>query len=135
MTEPITTKYEIKNFEYWHYPTIKNWANKRRFNLPPIEQLPPTGLIGFIDAAPIAACFLSKTDSYSAILVGLITDPDFLDGKERKMLGDILMKRLVNAAKEAGLSIFCWTFIDKMKSRLTDIGFKKTEENATFYGI
>ncbi|SRR6266403_19809 len=135
MTELITTKYEIKDFKDKHYHIIKNWANKRKFNLPPFEQLPPTGLIGFIDNIPVAACFLSLTDANSAILSGLITDPDFLDGEERKRLGDSLMKRLVNMAKEAGLSVFCWTFLENMKSRLTDIGFIKTEENATFYGI
>lgn len=130
----MTTKYKIRKYKPEEYEILCEWALQRNFPLSMPEQLPPTGLIGYIDDIPVAACFLYKTDAEAAFLAGLISNPDY-DKQERKKLGDILMSRLVKTGKEEGWQVFCWTVLEKMKSRLTDIGFKKTEENATFYGI
>lgn len=120
---------EVKEyFPLEHYQTIENWAAKRKFIFPESDRLPPTGLVGYINDTPVAACFLSKTDSGSAMLMGLITDPDYENGAERKEVGDILMQKLLLMADDEDLEIFCWTSVKSMESRLEDIGFAETEK-------
>lgn len=120
---------EVKEyFPLEHYQTIGNWASKRRFIFPESDRLPPTGLVGYIDDMPIAACFLSMTDSNEAILMGLITDPDFENATDRKEVGDLLMAQLLALAKDNDKQVFCWTSVKSMESRLEDLGFVETEK-------
>lgn len=126
--------FNIHRFHPDNYELICKWWKKRNFPCPMLEHIPPTGFIVSLGTVQICAGFLCKTDSNTAIIWHLASNPD-CDKELRQSSIDFLIRFMVDQAKSEHFSLVCFsTNIPKLGERVQKLGFMKFDENVTVYG-
>lgn len=122
------------NIEYFepenHYETICKWWTDYKWTQLPLEALPKTGIVVKYDNDMVCAGFLYKTDSCIAWPEFFVSNPHFREKGFREAALTMLLKKLLEAAKESGFKI-CFSSVNnyRLRKRLKDVGFELLESN------
>jgi hypothetical protein len=117
----------IRNYKSSDYSVISEWWKSHKWPVLPEHMLPKTGMI--IDN--FCAGFLYKTDSSIAWLEFIISNPS-TKKEERADALDILIKGLVNRAKEDGFkTIFTSVEHPSLITKYKNNGFVIGDTNMT----
>lgn len=114
-----------------HYDTLSDWW--KAYNWQPVHprMLPEDGYVVTYDTKPICAAFLYKTDSCIAWAEWIISDPTAERGAKDESL-DMLLNHLWTKARQQGFTVlFTSTNMEKLKTRLSRVGFTQTDQNVT----
>lgn len=113
------------------YETVAHWWKKREWPVVPLALLSKTAFIVEDDTQAYAAGWLYKTDSKFALLEWIIANPD-CEQKKRAQSLDILISRLMEAARQGGFSnVFSSISNERLIERYKKHGFKTSDKGMT----
>lgn len=116
-----------------HWPMIEGWYEKRGFPSPIPRFLPPTGVVCSVEATPICAGFLYKTDAGIAVISNLISDK-IVKKEIRDESLDYLISFMSLMAREAGFDMVnCATNLDGLMKRFTKLNFTETDSGVSHF--
>lgn len=112
-----------------HKKILDSWFEKRACSQPPWNLVPPTGVVVSDEDGPLAAGFLTKTDSGFAIITNFISDPES-DNQIRGEAVKLLIACLTAVATNERFKMVCVsTPISSVASKFERFDYKKIEEN------
>lgn len=117
-----------------HWNLLEVWWKERGFIAPPLELLPPTGVIARVDGQFVCAGFLTKTDAGAAVLGHFVSDPEATSEHRHEAL-DAVISFLVQTAKFDNFKYaFMSTNLPNLETRYLAHNFIKTDEKINVYG-
>lgn len=108
----------IKWWEDWGFP-----------HPPPMIMLPHTGFIAYDGEIPVAACFVYTTNSKVAWLTWLVSNKNYREKPNRRIIINSLIEAVCEWAKSMGYNII-YTVTNKSHAVFKDAGFIETSKNA-----
>ena len=113
------------------YEVLKGWWDEWKFPAPPLEYLPPVGLIVESEEGPLAAGFLYKTDTPIMWIEWLVSNPK-ADKMVRGPAVDLCIDTLCFSASTLGAGIvFTSVGSHPLEHRLLKNGFTLGDKNVT----
>lgn len=121
----------VEKFKESHLPILNDWAKDRGLPEMPIEMLPQTGFIVWMDKLPIVAGFVYFTDSSVAFVENIISN--LHSNKEERA---IALSRLIMSFKKCihdmGYSIiYIRSAIPSLLTRFKEEGFQELANNCS----
>lgn len=115
----------VRPYTFLDYPTVKEWADKRKFPLVPPEFLPPNGFI--IDDCCV--CFVYRSETPIAWLEWVISNPDS-DVRDDAL--NLLIEAACDWAKGQGFKVLFTSVEHKgLIERYKSLGFIETDRSMT----
>lgn len=117
-----------------HYELVTSWWKAHKWPvIPPLEALPPTGVVVTYEDKPVAMAWLYKTDGLATWLHFLVSDRYALRGIRGKAV-DHVINTCEMISKEFGYkTMWACTQLKRSMKRYEDLGFVKADENTTHF--
>lgn len=117
-----------------HYELALSWWKAHNWpQVPPLEALPPTGVVVEYEGKPVSMAWLYKTDGPATWLHFLVSDR-YAPKDIRGVAVDHVIKTCELISRELGFTqLWACTQIKRSKKRYEDLGFVEADVNTTHY--